>query len=85
MNIGGLVKEISTRHGLSEAKAKAVVTDIFNVIAGTVELGEQVAIRHFGTFKLVARRERKARNPKTGAEIIIPARKVWKFLVPRVR
>lgn len=85
MNIGELAKEISSRHALSEHQAKAVITDLFNVIGSAVELGESVGIRHFGTFKLVQRRERLARNPKTGASITIPPRKVWKFIAPRVR
>jgi DNA-binding protein HU-beta len=41
--------------------------------------GEEVVIANFGSFKVKERAERKGRNPKTGEEIIIPAKKVVSF------
>ncbi len=43
--------------------------------------GERVTIVGFGTFTVSERKERKGRNPKTGAEMVIPAKKMPKFLV----
>jgi DNA-binding protein HU-beta len=58
------------------AKALAVVTDS---IAQTLRKGGKVAFIGFGTFSVAERKARKGRNPRTGKEIKIAARKVPKF------
>ncbi len=49
------------------------------VITESMARGEQVSFTGFGSFKIVERAERKGRNPRTGAEITVPAAKVVKF------
>ncbi len=48
-------------------------------IAQALERGEEVALRSFGKFKIRAKRERIGRNPSTGVEAIITARRVLTF------
>ena len=58
------------------AKALAVVT---GCIAQAIKEGGRVALTGFGTFSVAARKARTGRNPRTGKEIKIAARKVPKF------
>ena len=58
------------------AKALAVITDS---IAGALRKGGKVALVGFGTFSVAERKARKGRNPRTGKEIKIAAKKVPKF------
>ncbi len=43
------------------------------------EAGDRIIVRGFGTFKVDHREERVARNPKTGEEVLVPAKDVLKF------
>jgi DNA-binding protein HU-beta len=58
------------------AKALAVVTDS---IAQAIRKGDKVTLIGFGTFSVANRKARKGRNPRTGKEIKIAAKKVPKF------
>ena len=58
------------------AKALAVITDS---IAQALQKGRKVSIIGFGTFSVAERKARKGRNPQTGKEIKIAAKKVPKF------
>ena len=63
--------------------SKAAAGKAFAVITGSIEQamkkGEKVTIIGFGTFSVVQRKARKGRNPQTGKEIKIAAKKVPKF------
>jgi len=83
MNIGDLSNRLAGRFNLSQEKSQAIVGEIFDEIKRFVNDGGHVAIRRFGTFKLVQRKTRTARNPKTGAPVVIPARRVWKFIASK--
>ena len=58
------------------AKALAVIT---GSIAQAIQKGGKVSLIGFGTFSVVERKARKGRNPQTGKEIKIAAKKVPKF------
>ena len=58
------------------AKALAVITDS---IAQAIRKGDKVTLIGFGTFSVANRKARKGRNPRTGKEIKIAAKKVPKF------
>ncbi len=58
------------------AKALAVVTDS---ITQAIRKGDKVTLIGFGTFSVANRKARKGRNPRTGKEIKIAAKKVPKF------
>ncbi len=65
--------------GLSKRDAKDMVEVFFEEIRGTLEAGEQVKLSGFGNFDLREKSERPGRNPKTGEDIPISARKVVTF------
>jgi len=65
--------------GLSKRDAKDMVEIFFEEIRETLESGDQVKLSGFGNFDLRHKSERPGRNPKTGEDIPISARKVVTF------
>ncbi len=69
----------SACRSLTRAQAASLLDEVLEEIAQAVERGEEVALRSFGKFKVRAKRERIGRNPSTGVEAIITARRVLTF------
>ena len=65
--------------GLNKREAKEMVEIFFEKIRLALEDGEQVKLSGFGNFDLRAKKQRPGRNPKTGEEIPISARRVVTF------
>jgi integration host factor subunit alpha len=65
--------------GLNKREAKDVVESFFEEIRSALERGEQVKLSGFGNFDLREKKQRPGRNPKTGEEIPITARRVVTF------
>lgn len=65
--------------GLNKREAKEMVEAFFEQIRGALEGGQQVKLSGFGNFDLRTKKERPGRNPKTGLEIPISARRVVTF------
>lgn len=66
---------------LSKNDVNNVVSSVFNLIEGYLQNGEDVTIQSFGKWSVVTKKARKGRNPKTGAELMIPEKKSVKFAV----
>lgn len=65
--------------GLNKREAKELVEFFFEEVRGALESGDQVKLSGFGNFDLRNKNERPGRNPKTGEEIPITARRVVTF------
>ena len=65
--------------GLNKREAKEFVDAYFEVIRQALESGENVKLSGFGNFQLRDKNQRPGRNPKTGEEIPISARRVVTF------
>lgn len=65
--------------GLNKREAKEMVETFFEEIRIALERGEQVKLSGFGNFDLREKKQRPGRNPKTGEEIPISARRVVTF------
>ena len=65
--------------GLNKREAKEMVELFFEKIRSSLENGEQVKLSGFGNFDLREKKQRPGRNPKTGEEIPISARRVVTF------
>lgn len=65
--------------GLNKREAKEFVDAFFDSVRDALERGEQVKLSGFGNFDLRLKNERPGRNPKTGEEIPISARRVVTF------
>ncbi len=62
---------------------KVVIEQFLEEVKNCLVEGKHLEIRGFGTFKVKNHRARKARNPKTGQEVVVPARKKTVFKVSR--
>ncbi|HYN77160.1 MAG TPA: integration host factor subunit alpha [Lamprocystis sp. (in: g-proteobacteria)] len=65
--------------GLNKRESKDIVEQFFEEIRSALERGDQVKLSGFGNFDLREKKERPGRNPKTGEEIPITARRVVTF------
>jgi DNA-binding protein HU-beta len=80
-----MAQKLAKKADISQAKAAEVVDIIFStepgegIIAVELDAGRKVAITGFGTFDTKSRSARKGRNPATGAEIMIAAKKYATF------
>ena len=79
MNKADLVNEVA-KVVKTKKEAQAAVDCVFATINNALKKGDAVTLVGFGTFKVQERKARKGRNPQTGAEIFIEARKVPKFV-----
>ena len=74
-----IAAHLSQEVGLSKRDAKEFVESFFEEIKATLEKGDAVKISGFGGFELKDKSERPGRNPKTGEDIPIAARRVVTF------
>jgi len=65
--------------GFSKREAAELVEHVFETVKETLESGEKLKISGFGNFVLRDKKARTGRNPQTGEEIIISARRVLTF------
>ncbi len=74
-----IAEHLFTQLGMSKREAKDMVEAFFEEIRQALERGEQVKISGFGNFDLREKNQRPGRNPKTGEDIPISARRVVTF------
>lgn len=74
-----MADHLSVKTNLNRREAKQVVELFFNELSEALIAGEQVKLSGFGNFELRDKRQRPGRNPKTGEEIPITARRVVTF------
>ncbi len=79
MNKAELIEAMATESGLTKADAKKALDAFIKSTSGALAGGDRVALVGFGSFSVNMREARKGRNPQTGAEITIAAKKVIKF------
>ncbi|MCP4040616.1 MAG: integration host factor subunit alpha [Gammaproteobacteria bacterium] len=65
--------------GLNKHEAMDIVEDFFEEIRGSLESGQPIMLSGFGRFDLHDKKERPGRNPKTGEDAVISARRVVAF------
>ncbi len=74
-----IVNKISEQAGLQKPEAELAVETIISLVKETLGSGDSVILRRFGSFQVRQKKERVGRNPKTGEEANITARKVVRF------
>lgn len=74
-----LIESIYEKIGFSKKEASDIVELVFDILKTTLEKGEKIKISGFGNFVVRQKRPRVGRNPQTGEEIEITARKVLTF------
>ncbi len=79
MTKADLVEMLFNRMGMNKREAKVMVDAFFDEIRSALESGRTVKLSGFGNFQLRDKAQRPGRNPKTGEEIAITARRVVTF------
>ena len=79
MTKADLVTKVYEEFAPTKKEASEIVENIFDIIKGTLSEGENVKISGFGKFIVREKKQRKGRNPQTGQEMMISARRVLTF------
>ena len=74
-----LVEDVARAAELTKKDAERLVELVFESIIETLNRGEKIELRGFGSFRVRERGARRGRNPKTGAPVDIPAKRVPYF------
>jgi|TARA_B110000908_G_C9904771_1_gene292642 integration host factor subunit alpha len=74
-----MAEHLFEKLGINKRDAKELVETFFEEVREALESGEQVKLSGFGNFDLRQKNERPGRNPKTGEDIPIKARRVVTF------
>ena len=74
-----IVLKITDMTGIKQVDVKKIVQKTFDVIVESLIRSEKVELRNFGVFKIKQRKARFGRNPRTGASVPVPPRKVVVF------
>src|SRR5947209_18975747 len=74
-----IVKKISEEIGLTQLKTKDIVQRTLDAIIHTLVSEGRIELRNFGVFEVKKRAPRKARNPRTGDKVYVPAKNVVTF------
>lgn len=79
MTKADIIEQIYEKIGFSKKESSEIVELVFDTMKETLERGEKIKISGFGNFLVRAKRPRTGRNPQTGEEIEISARRVLTF------
>src|SRR5690625_2388929 len=83
MTKADIVDVIASSTGLTKVETEAVVNGFMETVIDAMKKGEHIELRGFGSFKVVKRAPRVARNPKTNEEITVPEKYVPVFKVSK--
>ncbi len=79
MTKADLVESVAKEAEMTKKDAEQLVEIVFDSIVSTLNKGEKIELRGFGSFRVRHRNARKGRNPKTGEAVSIPAKRVAYF------
>jgi integration host factor subunit alpha len=79
MTKADIVEKIYEKVGFSKKESAELVEVVFDIIKSTLETGVKIKIAGFGNFVVKEKADRRGRNPQTGEEITISARKILTF------
>jgi len=74
-----IVKALADKFALSQVDARKIVQGTFDAIVTTLVEQGRIELRNFGVFEVKTRKPRRARNPRTGEPVEVPARRVVTF------
>ena len=73
-----LIKNLSNKTGFSFNYSKKLINDLIDILIQNIETGNLI-LKNVGSFRLISKKERIGRNPKTKEEFLITARKSISF------
>lgn len=74
-----LVDQVSRVSELTRKHSEVIVEAVFGSIIDALQRDDKIELRGFGSFRIRRRLGRKGRNPKTGARVLVPAKRVPHF------
>lgn len=74
-----LIEEVSKAVELTRKDSEEIVETIFQSIVGSLQKGDKIEIRGFGSFRTRQRQPRVGRNPKTGSRVEVPSKRIPYF------
>lgn len=74
-----LVEEVARNTQLTKKHAEIIVNTVFESIVDSLKEGEKIELRGFGSFRIRERGSRIGRNPKTGAKVDVPSKRIPYF------
>ena len=74
-----IIQNICDKLGFSKKDSAKIVESVFDVMKDHLEKGEKIKISGFGNFEVKEKKSRRGRNPQSGQEIEITARRVLTF------
>ncbi|HUU26368.1 MAG TPA: HU family DNA-binding protein [archaeon] len=83
MTKADIVELISEKTGFTAKDVKIIVEQFLDEVKNCLKEDKHLEVRGFGTFKAKNHKSRKARNPKTNEEVVVPAKKKAFFKVSR--
>jgi integration host factor subunit alpha len=79
MTKADIVERIMANTGFSKAESFDMFELVFSIMKSTLEDGEDIKISGFGKFEVKRKKDRRGRNPQTGEDLTIEARRVLTF------
>jgi integration host factor subunit beta len=76
MTKADLVEKVTSLGDLTRKDGEIIVDTLFESVIGALKANDKVEIRGFGSFRTRQRKPRIGRNPKTGAKVDVPAKRV---------
>ena len=76
MTKADLVEEVTQIGDLTRRDGEVVVDTVFDAVIQALQAGDKIEIRGFGSFRTRQRRGRIGRNPKTGAKVQVPPKRI---------
>lgn len=76
MTKADLVDKVTALGDLTRRDSEVIVDTLFDSVIGALKSGDKIEIRGFGSFRTRQRNARTGRNPKTGAKVEVPAKRV---------
>jgi len=74
-----LVEKVAESTQLTKKHAELIVNTVFDSIVQSLKEGEKIELRGFGSFRIRQRGPRTGRNPKTGAKVEVPSKRIPYF------
>jgi integration host factor subunit alpha len=74
-----LVEMITENNGFAKNKNIEIIENLIEIIKHTLQSGKDVLVSGFGKFCVKNKSKRRGRNPATGSDLLLPARKVVTF------
>ena len=74
-----LIEEVASAVDLTKKSSEVIVNTVFESIVASLNDGDKIELRGFGSFRIRERAARIGRNPKTGAKVDVPAKRIPYF------